>query len=777
MLRNLGRNKLFSTINIVGLSIGMAASLMLLLWIKNEVSYDRFYPKADRLYKVMGRMERDGDINVFPSIPVNLSADLKEGYPDIESVARIRRRYAALSRDEVNATLLGHFIDPEFLLMFDIPFVSGDAHTAMCNISSIVLSAQKAKLFFGESDPIGKEILLDNDELYTVTGIMKDRPINSEFRFDYLIPWRDGAENSGRYGGPNELMIELRSGVSQAAFEEKIKDFFMERIPLQEGMTVSLFLYSVKRWHLFGTFENGISVGGRIEMVRNITLLVTFILLLACINFTTLSTARSETRSREVGMRKMLGSGKGRLIFQFLGESLVISFISGLLSIMIAHLCLSWFNTLMGSQLYMPYAQGWFWSGIVALMVVTGVLAGSYPAFFLSAMPSLMTIKKNVTPARSPINFRKALVVFQFALSLVLITYTLVVYKQLRYAQHRELGYSKENLVYLNIRGDIAQKYAIFKDEVMKTGVVEDVCLTNMPFTHAWESYGISWEEKDPNLQTGAVTFMTNGKLATMGRMQFIDGRDFDIENFASDARGCVINEALWRETGYDQPIGRPISLLGNDFQIIGVIKDFILESPYEPVKPLIMIFMNYLSPNLRVMKIRYKDGTNMTENLAITEPIFNEINPSFDFECIAIDWMYARKFTNEQDMGKLTGSSALLSVVIMCLGLFALAIYMAEKRTKEISLRKINGATTFEMVLLLVKDFLWLVTVSAVIAVPVSWWLSRRWLDKFTYRTGLEWWVFAGTVLVIAVVALLSVGAQSYRAANANPANSIKTE
>ena len=776
-LRNLTRNKLFSTINIVGLSIGMAAALLLLLWIRNEVSYDRFYPKADYLYKVMNRIEQKGEIGVNSGVFSNPETDLKEDYPEIKSLSRMRQRWDLLTYGENSVGVLGRFVDPDFLTMFEFPFVSGNAEAAMPNPGSIVISQDKATILFGAEDPMGKVVLLNNDEPYTVTGVVKNLPINTQFRFDFLIPWTEVARNGQKWGGPIEVFVELRENASQEEVETKMKDFYTRRNIGSDEVTLEPFLHSVKKWHLYGNFVNGKNVGSGIETVRIIILLTVLILLIACINFTTMSVARSENRSKEVGMRKIAGSGKGLLVMQFIGEAVVVSFIAGILAIVLAHLSLPWFNGLMNAKLFMPYATTWFWLGILSLVFLTGVLAGSYPAFILSSLPPLQTIKKTSKRSNNPISFRKALIVFQFCISLMLIVYTMVVYKQLNHAQNRDLGYTKDNVVYYNMRGNLndPSTYTVFRDEMLNTGVVQDICLANMPFTHAWETYSVSWPEKDPELNITAVGFSTNGKLATLVDIPFIEGRDFDFETYASDKDACIINEALLKLTGYTDPLNKSITLFKKDFRIIGVIKDFVLESPYNPVRPLIMLppFTN----NLRVMDIRYKPGTNMADNLKISEPIFNKFNSPFSFEFITVEEQHVKKFANEKSIGQLASSSAIIAIILSCLGLFALAAYTAEKRTKEIAVRKVNGSTIFEIVVLLIRDFLYLVGIAAVIAIPIVWYISRQWLDKYAYRTSLDWWIFAGAVLLIAVIAILSVGGQAYRAAKANPVDSLNKE
>ena len=777
-LRNVARNKLFSIINIVGLSIGMAATLLMLLWIVNEVSYDRFYTKSDRVYRLMSRFEQKGEIKTTNSFSPDLLPVLKEKYPEIEAATSYFLHYPLITHKEHTKIYTARYVNPDFFSMFDFPFIYGNTETAMLNTQSAVITESMATSVFGFEDPMGKELILDGSEVFTVAGVLKDLPINTELQFEILLPFSDATNGKGAAQSPM-AMIELRKGVSQNEVDEKIKDFFRPYLSEEEqqNLKYELFLHPIVKWHLYSNFENGKNVGGKIETVHMIAFLAAFILLTACVNFTTLSTASSEKRAREVGMRKVVGGGKAQLVGQFLGESVMLAFIAGLLAILLAHLFLPWFNTLMGTKLFMPYAASWFWLGMAIFILITGCLAGCYPAFFLSSLPAMQTVKRVAKPSHMKITPRKVLVVFQFSISLLLIIYTSVVNKQLKYAQDRNPGYDKEGLVYFNMRGDLKNPgtYQLFRDEMIANRIAEDVCRTNMPFTSVWGMGRPSWQGKDPEVDTRSIVFCTDGRLATFAGMEMMLGRDFEFDTYAADSSACVINESFLRMTGFTEPLGQIVNVWGTDLHVVGVFRDFIIESPYSPIQP--MLISGKQLDDLRVMNIRFNRTLPISEAMASTEQIFKKYNSPIPFDVHFLDYMYERKFSNEQRTSNLSNSASVLAIFISCLGLFALATYMAEKRTKEIAVRKVNGSTIFEIIVLLIKDFLALVAIAAVIAIPIAWYISRQWLDKYAYRTSLDWWLFAGVVLLVAIIAILSVGGQAYKAAKVNPVDSLNRE
>jgi ABC-type antimicrobial peptide transport system permease subunit len=779
--RNLLHNKAFSIINISGLAIGMASAILIFLWIQNEMSYDRFHKNIHNLYEVWGNDVYNEAINSGVNTPEIMAPVLKKDVPEIDKVSRISwgEDYLLGIHDKSDKSLKakGNLVDPDFLSMFSFPLVSGDAKTALNDPYSILLTENLAKRIFENEDPVGKIVEVENNEHYKVTGILKNLPNNTQFNFDYLMSYEhknikhfidsDWTDVSVR------TFVTLKPNTSFAAANEKIKDVVINHSGNKAKTTE--FLYPVSSLHLYSRFENGKPVGGLIERVRVFFIIAVFILLIACINFMNLSTASSEKRAKEVGVRKVVGAGKKYLVFQFLAESIQMSFIAGVLAILMVQLSLPAFNQLVQKQLFIDYANIYYWLAAVGFILFTGLLAGSYPAFLLSSFRPTDVLKGTFKKINAAITPRKVLVVLQFTFAIVLIICTLVIEQQVKYAQSREVGYDKNNLIYVFIQGDIPKNYPLIKNELLSSGAATSITKAQAPLTQNWSS-GISmrWQGKDPNAKIQINRYTEDGYLVKTAGMHLVEGRDIDINNFPSDSTACLISESAVKAMGFKDPIGQMIYDDPVDWHVVGVIKDFILESPYEPIKPFMVKGPKY---DGNVLLIKLNNANSDTKNLARAEEIFKQYNPAYPFEYYFTDKAYEQKFSNEQLTQTLASLFAALTIFISCLGLFGLATYIAESRTKEIGVRKVLGASVTGIVTLLSKDFVKLVIIAMLIASPVAWWGMHKWLAGYTYRTELSWWIFITAGLSAILIALITISFQSIKAATANPVTSLRSE
>jgi len=776
--RNMARSKGFTFINIAGLAVGMASAILILLWIQNEVSYDRFHEKTDRLYSAWNRSVFDGKLQCWNTTPKILGPTLRQEYPEVESATRVNWGQTLLfSLGDKRLNVPGTMVDPDFLTMFSFPLVKGNTHNALATVYSIVVTEKLAKKLFGNEDPMGKIVKIDNRDNFTVTGVMKDLPNNTRFNFEYLLPWSylqaRKWDDSSWDNNSTTTYVLLKQTASIAAFNNRIKNITINHLNGKDKIEV--FLYELSKRRLYSKFENGKPAGGRIETVRVFAIIAAFILLIACINFMNLSTARSEKRAKEVGIRKVVGAQKGGLVGQFLGESILISFIAALLAIGIVQLSLPAFNRLTDKQLFIPYGNAWFWLSGLVFIFFTGLVAGSYPAFYLSGFNPVRILKGTFKAGNALVTPRKVLVVAQFTFAIVLIIATLIVNRQIRYAQERENGYNKANLAYVFMDGDINKNYLLIKNELIGSGTALSVSKTSSPLTQGWsDSWGFEWAGKDLNAKIDFDRFASDGNLVKTAGMQIAAGRDIDLANYPADSTACLLNESSVKIMGFKQPLGQIIKDNDINWHVIGVIKDFILQSPYEPMKPMVIE-----GPKswLSVIHIKFNPQTATSQSLAAAEKIFKKYNPQYPFEYRFVDEEYAKKFSDEQRTSTLATLFAGLTIFISCLGLFGLATYMAENRIKEIGIRKVLGAGIAGITTLISKDFLKLVAIAILVASPVAWWTMHVWLGTFNYHISIGWEVFVLSGLLAIFIALLTVSYQAIKAALANPVKSLRSE
>ena len=775
--RNLLRNKAFSFLNISGLAIGMASAVLILLWIQNEVSYDRFHKNKNTLYEAWNRGVFDGKLNCWDNTPKMLGPTFLKDYPEVEQMTRNYRGWFVTSVGDRKFSSEYLIVDPAFLNMFSFPFLQGNPKTALNNLYSIVITEKMAKKMFGTADAMNKQIKIDSNN-FTVTGILKDLPTNTRFSFEYLLPFEimkklNFDDNNWDNNSVNTF-VQLRPQTNPEAFNAKIKN--ISQYNSKGKVKEEIFLYPLTRLNLYGSFVNGKESGGEIETIRLFMVIAAFILLIACINFMNLSTARSEKRAKEVGIRKVSGAYKSSLVLQFLGESMLIAAISGVLGLSLVQLFLSPFDLLIGKDLTLPYADAWFWFYALLFVFITGVLAGSYPAFFLSSFKPVNVLKGKIKNSNALVTPRRILVVLQFSFAIILIICTLVVVEQINFAQKRDTGYDRSQLVFHFATGNLNKNYPLVKDELLQSGIATLVNRTSWPLTEVWsDTWDITWQGKSPFDKTDFFRFSSDENLVKTAGLQLLQGRDMDLKMYPTDSTAALLNESALKTMGFKNPIGQVISDYGRTFHVIGVVKNFILTSPFDPVAPMAIEGITSTT-GLNVINVRLAAGTNVTEDLNKMGQILKKYNPEYPFEYHFVDEAYARKFTDTKRTATLAALFAGLTILISCLGLFGLASFMARQRSKEIGVRKVLGASVLNLWKMLSKDFLMLVLIALCVSIPVAYYFMHHWLQDFDYRAPLSWWIFVAAGVGTMVLTLLTVSYQSISAALENPVNSLRS-
>ena len=777
-IRNLLRNKTFSFINIVGLAVGMASAILIILWIRHEWSYDRFYAKGDRLYELMTSDVSDGKLRTSQSTPEIMAPAIQRDCPEVEAVARLGWNNKSLfDYKDKNIKAYGAPADPAILTMFSLPLLEGDPVTALNDPHSLVVTEDMAHKLFGSEEPMGKIVRIDNQQRFTVTGVVKNLPDNSQINFEFLNSYLFKSSmhyiDSDWTDVSNRAFVLLRPHASLSSTNARL----LGMIPAYSNQKAKsrAFLYPMDRTHLYGEFENGKPVGGRIVTVRIFGFSALLILLIACINFMNLSTARSEKRAKEVGVRKVIGARKRSLVLQFLMESLLIAMIAGVLALLIVELSLPAFSQLTRKHLAIDYGNVYVWLGGMGFLLVTGLLAGSYPAFFLSAFSPVAVLKGTFRRVHALVTPRKMLVVTQFTAAILFIVCTLIIERQVQYAQERKVGYDRQNLIYFHIEGEIGKHYDAIRDELLHSGAVLAMSQTLSPLTQMW-SYGMDlrWQGMVPNSHISFSRSTTDGGIVKAAGLSLAAGRDIDIRQYPSDSTACLINESAAKAMGMSQVLGQEIYDEPVSWHVVGILKDFIVESPYEPVRPLIIKGPRY---DRGVIHLKMNGANPTSQNLATIGKVLKQYNPAYPFEYHFLDDEYAKKFGDERLIGTLSGLFTLLTIFISCLGLFGLAAYMAESRNKEIGIRKVLGASVSGIALLLSSGFMRLVLISVLIATPIAWWAMHRWLAGYSYRIHLSAWYFVLAGLGAMGVALFAVCSQAMRAALSNPVRSLRSE
>lgn len=772
--RNLWRNKEFSIINISGLSFGIGGAVLILLWIQYERSFDQFHEKKDQLFEVWNQANFNGEISSWGYTPKPLGPVLEAELDEVVAYTRYQIPYEMLLKYQtkgINQQTV--VIDPDFFTMFDFPLVMGDKEYVFTKPESLVLTQSAVKRLFGDENPIGKEVVLENQVSLIVTGVLADFPWNSEFQFDAAIPWalykQMGFEDD--FWGNNSVItyIELHPEIALETAATNIKGITRK----YSTENVDLILHPLTIAHLYDHYDNGVLAEGKIKMIKLFFWIAILIILIACINFMNLSTARSEKRAKEIGIRKISGAGRGRLILQFIGESLVMTVIASLVALLMVSLLIPYFNNLMGTSIYIPFGEPFFWITYVLFILLIGITAGSYPALFLSSLVPARVLKGKVSSPKSAFELRKILVVTQFTFAAVLIAATLVVKAQIDHAQNRNAGYDRDQLIYLMISDQLQEKYEPFRAELLASGAAASITRTMSPISETWSNtWGMSWEGKDPGVTSTVDRFSSDADLVKTIGLTIVEGRDIDIFQYATDSNAVLLNQAAQRLMNFEHPIGQLIKDNDKDWKVVGIVEDFVVNSPFHQVKPLVIF-----GPDLwfNVFHVKLSPDNTVAENLASIERIFEKYSPDFPFDYTFVDQDYANKFQSEQQVSTLTLWFSGLAIVISCLGLFGLAAFMAEQRLKEISIRKVLGASSANLVILLTSDFIKLVLVSLIIGIPIAWYSMSSWLKNYNYRIELDLGIFVTVALINLLIALLTVSSQALKAAWSNPINTLK--
>ncbi len=779
-LRNLRKNPVYSFINISGLAIGIACSILILLWVYDETSYDTFIPKSQRLYQVWVNSEYNNTTNSWRSVPLPTYEAMKTAHSAVtNSTVAGWGGDRLLTVGETRLTPRGYYVGEEFLDMFEYKVAAGNADIALDDPLSIVITESLAKKLFGDEDPMGKIVRVSDESNLQVTCVLEDVPGNSSFEFEFLIPWKQRemvnewvVENKDNWGNYSfQVFVELTDAGKELEVEQGIGSMLEDHG--ETDFPTWLWLHPMERWRLHSDFEDGVEAGGRIEYVQLFTIIAIFILAIACINFMNLATARSEKRAREVGIRKSLGSTRAGLIAQFIGESVIISLIAFALALIAAEVCLPFYNDLVDKQLVIDYQSPLFWAFAAVMILGTGIVSGSYPAFYLSAFDPVRTLKGTVGVGRGASLPRKVLVVLQFGFSILLMVGTFIIYQQISLVQKRDLGYDQEHLISVEQTEEIGEKYDVIKTALLQSGAVEAVTKANGQITSINSNNFIGWPGKPEDLRVIFTTVVTDYDYAETMGIEMLMGRDFS-KDIVSDSSGILVNKTALELMGLEEPvIGTNLDLWGDKRQLIGVVDDVIMGSPYREVKPLFMIMGDWGG----YVTLRLKRGMDLPRALATVESVFNEHNPAYPFEYEFMDVAFQRKFTEIELTKKLAVLFSLLAIFITGLGLFGLASFMAEQRTKEIGIRKVLGASISSLIALISKDFSKLVVISFAIVAPLSWWLLDQYLERYEIRVSIQWWIFPIVGLVALTFALIIVSNQAGRAARANPVKSLRQE
>ena len=778
--RYLLRNKGFSAINIAGLAIGMASAMLILLWVQNELGFDRFHEKTSRIYAMYNRNKINGEVRAVSQTPEIMAGALKQRFPEVEDAVRFNGVTFLMSVGDKHLNVQGAFVDTGFLSMFSFPLALGDVKKSLHESYNIVLTQGLAKRLFGNENAIGKTVRIDSTDNFTVSAVLKELPGNTTFNFEYLLPYaynvKLGWTDSNWTNNFTYTYVLLKPGTTEQSFDAKVKNLIINNTRSgNQQSTAEVFTQPLSRLYLYSRSENGNLVGGRIEVVNLFIWIAVFILLIACINFMNLSTARSEKRAKEVGIRKVAGAHKSALIIQFICESIILAFIAFIIAVFLVKVSLPAFNTLTGRQLILSVGNPLYWLGGV---VFTGFIAGSYPAFYLSSFVPVKVLKGSFKKVNALVTPRKVLVVLQFTFAIILIISTLIVQHQIQYAQGRDAGYNRSNLVFTFNQGDVDKNYDIIKHDLLSSGAVVSVTKSANPITRRWSSgSGYIWQGSSAGeKKTDFVRLGSDADFVKTMGVTLAAGRDIDINKYPADSTAMLLNETAVRMMHLKNPVGQIIRRENypNQWHVVGVIKDFILESPYENVNPTMVLGPLYF---FQVIHFKLNAANSVTVNMDKVEAIFKKYNPQYPFEYVFADDAYAQKFTTEKQTGQLAALFAGLTIFISCLGLLGLAAYMAEQRTKEIGIRKVLGASVQSVVALISADFVKLIVVALLIASPVAWLLMDKWLENYGYRIQISIWIFAIAGLLAIGLALLTISFQAIKAALANPVKSLRSE
>lgn len=780
--RSLTKNKVYSFLNIFGLAIGIVCAALIFLWVEDEVNYDSVNVKKDRLYLVKENQQYDAYVFTHSSTPGIMGPEVKETLPGVANVCRTSEEETTFlfSQGDKSVYASGKYADPSIFSMFTLPFIQGNVRSAFSQYHSLVITEKTSKKFFGnEKNVIGKTIKVDNKQDYVVSGVVKDLPANSTLQFEWLMPFQIHWDNSPwlkTWGNNNTTTyIELKPNASFVIVNNQMLNYIQKHEPKAIG---HMFLFGMKDWRLYDDFKDGKKTGGgRIEYVHLFTVIAWIILLIACINFMNLATARSEKRAREVGVRKVLGAGKNSLIFQFIGEAIFMALIATGIGGMLLTLVLPAFNLLVEKQLTLGFDKPYHILVLLSIAIVCGLVAGSYPAIYLSSFRPVAVLKGIKLKDSSAAYIRKGLVILQFSASIILIISTVIIYQQIQHVKNRDLGFNKNNLLEIGLQGQMAKNSAPIREELLNTGHIENAALADHSIIYGGNNTnGMTWEGKAPGSEVLiSQRYVTPEFIATSG-LTMLEGRNLVVRDTGRPVH-VVITKSLEKIMGKGSALGKTMHYQGDTTMatIVGVVNDYVYGNMYGKPDP--VMFMVASPENNTVMYVRIKPQADIQKTLADMQGILKKYNPAYPFQYRFVDDQFNGMFLTEMLASKLSRLFAALAIVISCLGLFGLAAYTAERRTKEIGIRKVLGASVTSVTSLLSKDFLQLVILSCLIAFPVAYWRMSLWLKGYQYHIQMQWWVYLVAGAVAIVIALITISLQTIKAALANPVNSLRSE
>lgn len=784
--RNMVKSKGYSVINIGGLAVGMAVAMLIGLWVYDELTYDKYHKNYDRIAQVMQHANFNGKIETQTSNPALMGPEIRAKYgSDFKYVVQSSWTGGhLLSVGNKHFTKVGNFFDADAPEMLTLNMLKG-TRAGLKDPYSIMLSASAAESIFGKVDPINKIIKFDRSLDVKVTGVYEDLPDNTSFRdIKIMMPWElwliqnPWAKEMTEPWGSNfsQTFVQIADNADMEKVSAKIKNVKLDNVDKEEKKYQwAVFLQPMSKWNLYNEFKNGKNIGGNIQYVWLFGIIGVFVLMLACINFMNLATARSEKRAKEVGIRKAIGSRRWQLIKQFFAESYLVVLLAFVLSLVLLVLLLPLFNDVAGKKIVMPWQNPLFWFFNLAFILITGLLSGSYPAFYLSSFQPLKVLKGTFRVGKLASIPRKVLVVTQFTISVMLIIGTIIVYQQIQYAKDRPIGYTRNGLINMGMEKEIREHYDAVRTELKNSGAIVEMAASNAPLTQVWNTNGgFEWEGKDPNM---AVDFPNNTVSYEFGKTvqwKIKEGRDF-LRDFATDSAAFVINESAAKFLGFQNPVGKILKWNGQPYTIIGIVSDIMQESPFYPVRPTLYHIESY--DNMYNIILKLNPQQNAKQSISSIEKVWKKYTPEVPFDYKFVDEEFGNKFQAEERIGKLSSYFAILAIFISCLGLFGMASFVAEQRTKEIGIRKVLGASVANIWQLLSKEFVLLVVISCVIAAPIAWYYLDNWLTNYDYRINISWQVFVLAAIAALAITLLTVSFQAIKAALANPVKSLRTE
>jgi len=782
MWRSLAKNRGYSFLNIGGLAIGIACASLIFLWVEDEVNFDSVNTKKDRLYIVEENQKYDTYVFTESSTPGLMGPSMKAELPGIANTARTSEGNTALlfSKGDKSFFASGKYADPSIFSMFTMPFVQGTASSAFNQLHSLVITEATSMKFFGaDKNVIGKTIKVDNNHDYVVTGVIKDFPANTSMKVEWFMPYQIYFDQSPWLKEWNNqattTYAELKPGVNPETVNKQLYGYIQKRVPAALGHS---FLFAMNDWHLYDDFKNGkMTGGGQIEYVHLFTLIAWIILFIACINFMNLATARSEKRAREVGVRKVLGAGKKLLVFQFIGEAIFMAFIATIVATIIVVLVLPAFNTLVQKQLTPGFNNPYHIIGLLFITVACGLIAGSYPSLYLSSFNPVSVLKGIKLKDSGAAYIRKGLVVLQFTASIVLIISTIVVYQQIQHVKDRQLGFNKNNLLEMDLQGDMAKNFKPIQQELLNTGYISNVAVADHAIIYGGNNTSeLTWASKPVGSKVLVSQRYVSPEFMETSGLKILEGRNLTLADTARPLR-MVITQSMAKLMGAGSAIGKTFHREGDTTTatVIGVVNDYVYGNMYGHPDP--VMFWSVTPQNSTVMYVRLKSQNAYEKSLAAIQSVLKKYNPAYPFDYRFVDDQFNQMFLSEMLVSRLSRVFASLAIIISCLGLFGLAAYTAERRTKEIGIRKVLGASVPGLARLLSMEFLQLVILSCLVAFPIAYWAMHNWLKTYQYRIAINWWVFAIAGIAAIIIAVVTISFQSIKAAMMNPVKSLRSE